>query len=158
LLGGQLRSYIQPFIIMTAIPFGIVGAIWGHYLLGMDLTFISFFGMVALTGVVINDCVVLMDYLNTHKNSGASVVDSCLAAIQRRFRPILLTTLTTSLGLLPMLLETSMQAKFLIPMVVSLATGILFVIVVVLVLVPVLIVIQDDVKRLFVKIQKVLLK
>lgn len=144
LLGGQLRSYIQPLVIMTAIPFGIVGAIWGHFLLGADLTFISMFGIVALTGVVVNDSVVLMDYLNTHKNDGKPVFESCLIAIRRRFRPILLTTLTTSLGLLPILLETSMQAKFLIPMVISLSTGILFVTVIVLVLVPVLVIVIND--------------
>lgn len=148
LLGGQLRSYIQPVIIMMAIPFGVVGAIWGHFLLGADLTFISMFGIVALTGVVINDSVVLMDYLNTHKNQGKSIIDSCIIAIGRRFRPILLTTLTTSLGLLPMLLETSMQARFLIPMVISLATGILFATVIILVLIPVLMVMLDDMENL----------
>lgn len=147
LLGGQLRSYLQPVIIMMSIPFAIVGAIWGHYLLGADLTFISMFGMVALAGVVVNDSVVLIDYLNNHKDECDTIAESCLMSVRRRFRPILLTTLTTSLGLLPMFLETSMQAKFLIPMVISLATGILFVTVVVLVLIPVMIVISDDVKR-----------
>lgn len=149
LLGGQLRSYIQPIIIMTAIPFGVVGAIWGHFLFGADLTFISMFGIVALTGVVVNDSVVLMDYMNTHNHTSNKLYDSCIAAVKRRFRPILLTTLTTSLGLLPMLLETSMQAKFLIPMVISLATGIIFSTIVVLTLVPVLIMIINDIKILF---------
>ena len=149
LLGGQLRSYIQPIIIMVTIPFGVVGAIWGHFLLGENLTFISMFGIVALSGVVVNDSVVLIDYLNQHRNNGKSLFDSCLIAIRRRFRPILLTTLTTSLGLLPMLLETSMQARFLIPMVISLAMGILFVTVIVLVLTPVLIMITDDIRRFF---------
>ncbi|MEM0912199.1 MAG: efflux RND transporter permease subunit [Pseudomonadota bacterium] len=149
LLGGQLRSYIQPVIIMLAIPFGVVGAIWGHFILGADLTFISLFGIVALTGVVVNDSVVLMDYLNSHKNDGNTVLQSCLAAVKRRFRPILLTTLTTSLGLLPMLLETSMQARFLIPMVISLATGILFVTVIVLVLLPCLVKVADDCHLMF---------
>jgi multidrug efflux pump subunit AcrB len=151
LLGGQLRSYIQPIIIMAAIPFGVMGAIWGHYLLGADLTFISMFGIVALTGVVVNDSVVLIDYLNKHRE-GQTLYESCLLAIKRRFRPILLTTLTTSLGLLPMLLETSLQAKFLIPMVISLATGILFVTVIILVLIPILIMILDDIKNMFVRL------
>lgn len=148
LLGGQLRSYIQPLIIMSAIPFGMTGAIWGHYLLGYDLSFFSIFGMVALTGVVINDSVILMDYYNKQKNNN-STFDALGLSIIRRFRPILLTTLTTSLGLLPMLLETSIQAQFLIPMVVSLATGILFSSVVILFLVPCLVLVVDDCKKLY---------
>ncbi len=148
LLGAQLRSYIQPFVIMSAIPFGIVGAILGHLLLGYDLTFISMFGGVALTGVVVNDSVVLVDYLNKHLRDGKTLGESALLAVKRRFRPILLTTLSTSLGLLPILLETSMQARFLIPMVVSLAMGILFSTLVILFLVPCLVLIVEDIKSL----------
>jgi len=148
LLGAQLRSYIQPIIIMSAIPFGVVGAIWGHYLLGYDVSFISLFGMVALSGVVVNDSVVLMDYLNKQKALGFSTYERAILSIKRRFRPILLTTMTTSLGLLPMLLETSIQARFLIPMVVSLATGIVFATVIILLLVPSLVMIIDDIKAL----------
>ncbi|NCO03818.1 MAG: efflux RND transporter permease subunit [Alphaproteobacteria bacterium] len=148
LLGAQLRSYIQPLIIMSAIPFGVIGAIWGHYLLGHDLSFISLFGIVALTGVVVNDSVVLMDFYNKQRNSGINTFDSLISAIGRRFRPILLTTLTTSLGLLPMLLETSMQARFLIPMVISLATGIIFATVIILFLIPCLVMIMDDIKSI----------
>lgn len=146
ILGGQLRSYVQPLIIMSAVPFGVVGAILGHFFLGYDLTFISLFGMVALTGVVVNDSVVLMDYLNKKQLEGIAVTESAVLAVRRRFRPILLTTLSTCLGLLPMLLETSMQARFLIPMVVSLATGILFVTPIVLILVPSLVAVYDDFK------------
>lgn len=146
-LGAQLRSYVQPFVIMSAIPFGMVGAVLGHWLLGYDLTFISLFGMVALMGVIVNDSVVLIDYLNNHQQAGGSLTDSALAAVRRRFRPILLTTLSTFLGLLPMLLETSLQAQFLIPMVVSLTTGLVFGTPVILLLVPCLIVTIDDVKR-----------
>lgn len=146
LLGSQLRSYVQPFVIMMAIPFGIVGAIIGHLLLGYDLTFISMFGMVALTGVVVNDSVVLIDYLNHHYREGYNIGESAILAVKRRFRPILLTTMSTSLGLLPMLLETSLQARFLIPMVVSLAMGILFSTFVILLLVPSLVVIVHDVR------------
>ena len=148
LLGAQLRSYVQPFVIMSAIPFGIVGAILGHLVLGYDLTFISMFGGVALTGVVVNDSVVLVDYLNKHLRDGKTLGESALLAVKRRFRPILLTTLSTSLGLLPILLETSMQARFLIPMVVSLAMGILFSTLVILFLVPCLVLIVEDIKSL----------
>lgn len=148
LLGAQLRSYVQPLIIMSAIPFGVIGATWGHYLLGADLTFISMFGIVALSGVVVNDSVVLVDYLNKKRHGGMSTFEASIAAIKRRFRPILLTTMTTSLGLLPILLETSLQAQFLIPMVISLATGILFATFIILLLVPILIMILDDITRL----------
>lgn len=149
ILGAQLRSYAQPIIIMLSIPFGVVGAILGHLLLGYDLTFISMFGIVALTGVVINDSVVLMDYLNKQYLLGLSKYDSAIAAVQRRFRPILLTTLSTSLGLLPILLETSLQARFLIPMVISLATGIIFATLIILLLVPCLVIVVEDLKNLF---------
>lgn len=148
LLGAQLRSYIQPVVIMTAIPFGIVGAIWGHFLLGYDVSFISMFGIVALSGVVVNDSVVLMDYYNLQKANNYTTANALNSSVGRRFRPILLTTLTTSLGLLPMLLETSLQAQFLIPMVVSLATGILFSTFVILLFIPALIMIMDDIKHL----------
>lgn len=146
LLGAQLRSYIQPFIIMSAIPFGIVGAILGHFFLGYDLTFISMFGIVALTGVVINDSVVLIDYLNKHLRAGKTLDESAIIAIKRRFRPILLTTLSTCLGLMPIMTETSLQALFLIPMVISLSMGILFATVVILFLVPCLVLIAKDFK------------
>tara|TARA_R110002124_G_scaffold233406_1_gene398805 strand:- start:193078 stop:196218 length:3141 start_codon:yes stop_codon:yes gene_type:complete len=151
LLGAQLRSYAQPIVIMMAIPFGVIGAVWGHFLLGHDLTFISLFGIVALTGVVVNDSVVLMDYLNHKRHEGFTMYDSTVAAIKRRFRPILLTTLTTSLGLMPMLFESSMQAQFLIPMVISLATGILFSTFVILLLVPSMLMIKVDILRVFFK-------
>lgn len=137
LLSSQLRSYLQPVIILFAIPFGAVGAILGHWILGYDLTFLSLFGMVALAGVVVNDSVVLIDYFNARVNSEEGVPhEHILAAVQRRFRPILLTTLTTFLGLLPMVSETSVQAKFLIPMALSVAFGILFASSLILILVP----------------------
>jgi multidrug efflux pump subunit AcrB len=149
ILGGLLRSYLQPFVIMDAIPFGVIGAIFGHFALGHDLTFISLFGLVALSGVVVNDSVVLLDYLNRQLGNGKGIIDSALLAVRRRFRPILLTTLSTCLGLLPMLLETSMQAQFLIPMVVSLATGILFATPIILVLVPCILIIAYDIRQGF---------
>ena len=149
LLGAQLRSYIQPIVIMSSIPFGVVGAILGHYILGYDLTFISFFGIVALMGVVVNDSVVLIDYCNKKVLEGVDLRQSILLAVERRFRPILLTTLSTSLGLLPVLLEKSLQAQFLVPMVVSLAMGIIFATFVILILIPCLVLIVEDIKKMF---------
>lgn len=137
LLAGTLRSYTQPFVILLAIPFGGVGALVGHMLLGFDMSFLSLFGMVALAGVVVNDSVVLIDYFNGLQKSGTgSTRDNILLAVQRRFRPILLTTLTTFIGLVPMISETSVQAQFLIPMAVSIAFGIVFASLVVLIMVP----------------------
>jgi len=146
MLTSQLRSYAKPFIIMMTVPIGIAGAIYGHALMGFELSFISLFGMVALTGVVINDSVVLVDYYNHLKTEypQMSVPDAALQSLQRRFRPILLTTLTTSLGLLPILLETSLQAQFIIPMAVSLAFGLVFASSFLIFLLPVLLVVFED--------------
>ncbi len=149
MLSSQLRSYIQPVIIITAIPFGFVGAVLGHLVMGFDISFVSVFGMIALSGVVINDSVVLVDYYNhVREERGLSVQEALVVAVARRFRPILLTTLTTSFGLLPMLLETSLQARFLIPMAISIAFGILYASLVILFLVPALILIAEDVRAI----------
>ncbi len=151
LLTSQLRSYAKPFIIMLTIPLGIAGAIYGHVLLGYNLSFISLFGMVALTGVVINDSVVLVDYYNKlrlEKGEDMTATQAAMISLKRRFRPILLTTLTTSLGLFPMLLETSLQAQFIIPMAVSLATGIVFASAILIFFIPVLLIIFDEIDRL----------
>ncbi len=148
LLAGQLRSYAKPFIIIMTIPLGIAGALFGHFLLGFDFSFLSLFGMVALSGVVINDSVVLVDYYNQIVNSGVKPFDACTEALRRRFRPILLTTLTTSLGLLPILLETSLQAQFIIPMAVSLACGIIFASAFLIFTVPCMLLILEDFKQL----------
>ena len=147
MLAGQLRSYTKPFIILMTIPLGIAGAIFGHMLLGFDFSFLSLFGIVALSGVVVNDSVVLVDYYNRILKTGITPFDGCLEAIQRRFRPILLTSLTTSLGLLPILLETSLQAQFIIPMAVSLACGIIFASALLIFMVPCLILIVEDIKN-----------
>ncbi|MEN0651759.1 MULTISPECIES: efflux RND transporter permease subunit [Hyphobacterium] len=137
LLASTLRSYTQPIVILLAIPFGGVGALIGHMLLGFDLSFLSLFGMVALAGVVVNDSVVLIDYFNLLQRDGrGSTLDNIVEAVRRRFRPILLTTLTTFIGLVPMIAETSVQAQFLIPMAVSIAFGIVFASLIVLVMVP----------------------
>ncbi len=138
LLASVLRSYWQPLIIIAIIPFGFVGALLGHMMLGYDLTFLSLFGVVALSGVIINDSIVLIDYFNQLQRRSGTLYENITRAARRRFRPILLTTLTTFVGLLPMIFETSMQAQFLIPMAVSLAFGILFSSVVLLLLVPAL--------------------
>ena len=145
MLSAQLRSYIKPFIILLTVPLGAAGAIYGHVILGYDLSFISFFGIVALIGVVINDSVVLIDYYN--KLTEGRVYDRALDAVKRRFRPILLTTLTTCLGLLPMLLETSLQARFIIPMAISLAMGIVFASAVLVFMLPCLLLVAEDIKQ-----------
>lgn len=136
LLAIPLKSYTQPLIIMTAIPFGLVGAIWGHLALGYNLTILSGFGLVALTGVVVNDSLVLVDFINRKRREGASIFDAILEAGRSRFRPVLLTSMTTFVGLLPLLLEKSVQASFLIPMAISLAFGVLVATGISLILVP----------------------
>jgi len=136
LMAVPFRSYVQPLIVMMAIPFGLVGAIWGHVIMGMEMSIVSMLGLVALTGVVINDSLVLVDYINSRRQAGHSVRDAVLHAGADRFRPILLTSLTTFAGLTPMLLERSVQAQFLMPMAVSLAFGVMFATVISLVLVP----------------------
>ena len=137
LLASILRSYIQPIIILAVIPFGLVGAVLGHMVLGYDLSFFSLFGVVALSGVIINDSIVLIDYFNKLQDRVWDVAGNITKAVQRRFRPILLTTLTTFIGLVPMITETSTQAQFLIPMALSIAFGSLFAGAVILILVPV---------------------
>ena len=148
LLASQLRSYVQPFIILAAVPFGAAGALIGHFLLGHDLSFISIFGMVALAGVVVNDSLVLVDrYNRLRRDNGVTPVEAVVTAARLRFRAVFLTTATTALGLTPMLFETSTQAQFLIPMAVSLATGIVFASGVILFLVPALVIIREDFRR-----------
>ncbi|HED67138.1 MAG TPA: efflux RND transporter permease subunit, partial [Planctomycetes bacterium] len=147
LMAIPFRSYVQPLIISAVIPFGIVGAIGGHLLMGMDLSILSVLGIVALAGVVVNDGIVLVDFINTYRNAGHSVLEAARRAGVARFRPILLTSLTTFVGLLPLLLERSVQAQFLIPMAVSLAFGILFATAVNLLLVPALYLVLDDIGK-----------
>ena len=129
---------------MSVIPFGFVGAAFGNFIMGYEFSIMSMCGIVALAGVVVNDSLVLVAYLNRHRKEGHSVRKAAWEAGVRRFRPILLTSLTTFLGLLPMLLETDLQAKFLIPMAISLAFGILFATTITLILVPCLYLILDD--------------
>jgi multidrug efflux pump subunit AcrB len=147
LLAVQFRSYLQPLIVMSAIPFGIVGATFGHLLLGYNLSFLSMFGLVALAGVVVNDSLILIDLINRERAEGTSSYQLIRDCATRRFRPIMLTTLTTFLGLTPIMLERSLQAQFLIPMAVSLAFGVAFATLITLFLVPSLYMILEDIKH-----------
>jgi multidrug efflux pump subunit AcrB len=145
LLAIPFRSYSQPLIVMLAIPFGVVGATIGHLIMGYSLSLMSMMGIVALSGVVVNDSLVLIDYANRQRLKGESPFGAICAAGIRRFRPIILTTLTTFGGLAPMIFETSRQARFLIPMALSLGFGILFATLITLFLVPSLYLLMDDV-------------
>lgn len=149
MLAIPLHSYVQPIIIIMAIPFGIIGAVFGHMLMGYSLSIISLMGIVALSGVMVNDSLVMLDYANRQRLNGSSPLAAISAAGIRRFRPILLTTLTTFGGLAPMIFETSRQARFMIPMAISLGYGILFATMLILIIVPCLYLIVDDVLRFF---------
>ena len=139
-----MESYLQPLIVMFAIPFGIIGAVIGHKIMGYDLSVISLFGIVALAGVVVNDSLVMVDYANNRRKEGDDAYTAITQSGIRRFRPILLTTVTTFGGLAPMIYETSRQARFMIPMAISLGYGILFATVITLILVPCLYMIVED--------------
>jgi multidrug efflux pump subunit AcrB len=147
LLAVQFRSYSQPAIVMSAIPFGIVGATIGHLLMGFNLSILSLFGIVALSGVVVNDSLIMIDLINRERKSGIELSRILRDCATRRFRPIMLTTLTTFCGLLPMIAERSLQARFLVPMAISLAFGVMFATCITLVLVPSLYMILEDVKN-----------
>ena len=149
LLAIPFRSFAQPIIIMISIPFGFIGVVLGHLILGYSLSVMSLFGFVALTGVVVNDSLILINTVNKKTARGLSPLQAILESAVLRFRPILLTTLTTFCGLAPMILETSRQAKFMIPMAISLGFGIVFATFVTLLLVPNLYLIFEDIKRVF---------
>jgi multidrug efflux pump subunit AcrB len=145
MLAIPFKSYFQPIIVMVAIPFGIIGAVIGHMIMGYSLSMMSFMGVVALSGVVVNDSLILIDYANQlRRESNLSAFEAIHQAGIRRFRPIMLTTLTTFGGLAPMIFETSRQARFMIPMAISLGYGILFSTMVTLVLVPCLYMMLND--------------
>jgi len=148
IIASLFKSYIQPFIVMITIPFGLIGAVLGHLIFGMDLTIMSMFGMVALSGIVVNDAIVLIEGINSRLEAGSNFLTAVSEGSKRRFRAILLTTLTTFFGLMPMILEKSVQAQFIIPMAVSIAFGVAFATVVTLVLIPSIIVILNDIRRL----------
>jgi multidrug efflux pump subunit AcrB len=149
MLAIPFKSYIQPLIVMVSIPFGIVGAIIGHFIMGYSLSLISMMGIVALSGVVVNDSLIFIDFANRERIRGLSAHDAVASAGVRRFRPIMLTTLTTFCGLAPMIFETSRQARFMIPMAISLGYGILFATLITLALVPSLYMIIEDIRNLF---------
>lgn len=148
LLAIPFRSYLQPVVVMIAIPFGIIGAVFGHMIMDYNLSLMSMMGMVALSGVVVNDSLVLVDYANKQQRKGTTPTLAIKDAGIRRFRPVLLTTLTTFGGLAPMIFETSRQARFMIPMALSLGFGIVFATIITLALVPCLYLIIEDIKQI----------
>jgi len=147
LLASMLRSYIKPVVILMGVPFGFVGAVLGHLIMGYDLTLMSLFGMVALSGVVVNDTLVLMDHLRLCLSKGLGVKEAVLATGKARFRAVFLTSLTTVAGLLPLLSEQSGQAVTVIPMAISLAFGLMFATVLTLIVVPAIFLIVNDARR-----------
>jgi len=149
LLAIPFKSYVQPLIVMSIIPFSPAGAIVGHWIMGMDLTILSMMGMLALTGVVVNDSLVLVDYVNKKRLDGMALLDAVTTAGMARFRPVLLTSLTTFVGLMPLIFEKSTQAQFLIPMAVSLGFGIMFATLMTLFLIPVnYLLLEDLIKKI----------
>lgn len=149
LLALPLKSYVQPLIVMSVIPFGIIGAVIGHWIMGHPLSFLSTLGLMALLGVVINDSLVLVDYINQQHRAGERLEDVVKRAGVARFRPVMLTSLTTFFGLLPLLSEKASAAQILIPMAISLGFGILFATAITLVLVPTNVLIVDDLRQFF---------
>ena len=153
LIAVPLKSYLQPLLIMSVIPFGMIGAIFGHWLLGMPISMLSLFGIIALAGVVVNDSLILVDFVNRHRRAGETRIDAAIKATRARFRAIVLTSMTTFLGLAPIVFfETSFQAQIVIPMATSLAFGIVFATVITLGLIPILYLIGDDFVRLIQRI------
>jgi multidrug efflux pump subunit AcrB len=151
LLAIPLKSYSQPLIIMSVIPFGIVGAIIGHMVLGQSVSVLSICGIIALSGVVVNDSLIMVDFVNRARAEGRSMIEAAMKAGSERFRAIILTSLTTFMGLMPIVFERSLQAQVVIPMAISLAFGILFATVITLVLVPALYMVLDDIKSILSK-------
>jgi multidrug efflux pump subunit AcrB len=136
LLALAFRSYVQPIVVMVAIPLGLIGAVSGHFIIGIPLTILSIFGIIGLAGVVINNSLVMVDVYNEHIGNGVDVREAVIEGTKQRFRPILLTSLTTFLGVYPLIAETSLQAQFLIPLAVSIGFGVLFGTVIIVLTVP----------------------
>ena len=149
LLAIPFKSFLQPLIVMSIIPFGFIGAMIGHWIMGMSLTIMSLLGMLALTGVVVNDSLVLVDFINKKRQDGMELINAVTIAGTARFRPVMLTSLTTFIGLMPLLFEKSTQAQFLIPMAVSLGFGILFATFITLLLVPINYILMDKLALAF---------
>ncbi len=148
MLAIPFKSYFQPFIVMSVIPFGLVGAVLGHMIMGYSLSMMSLFGMLALSGVVVNDSLVMVDYINRRRREGMPLREAVATAGVRRFRAILLTSITTFAGLIPLMFEKSTQAQFVIPMGISLGWGIMFATAVTLILVPISYLFLEDIKYL----------
>ena len=146
LMAVPLKSYAQPLIIMSVVPFGVIGALVGHWIIGIEVSMMSFFGIIALAGVVVNDSLILVDFVNRERRLGSPLIQAIRDAASKRFRAIVLTSLTTFFGLIPIVLETSLQAQIVIPMAVSLAFGILFATVITLFLIPILYLMLEDFK------------
>jgi len=142
------RSYIQPIVIMVTVPFGTIGAIYGHMLMGFNITMMSLFGIVALAGVVVNDAIVLIECINTHVAGGTPFFKAIVKGGARRFRAIFLTTISTVGGLTPLLIEKDFQAQILIPMAISIAAGVAFATLLTLILIPCLLGILNDFRRI----------
>ncbi|WP_448212929.1 efflux RND transporter permease subunit [Colwellia sp. MEBiC06753] len=153
LIAIPTKSYAQPLVIMSVIPFGIIGAIIGHFLLGKTINMMSIYGFIALTGVVVNDSLIFVDFINRAKGSGKRMIDIVQDAGTQRFRAILLTSLTTFFGIFPLYFESSLQAQFIIPMAISLGFGIAFATVITLFLIPSLYLVKEDIQGLFAKKQ-----
>ena len=165
LLAIPFKSFGQPLVVMSIIPLAILGGIFGHYIMGLSFSMLSIMGILGLTGIVVNDSLVLVDYINKKRAEGMSILNAVLTAGETRFRPVILTSITTFVGLLPLMFNKSVQAQALIPMAVSLGFGILFATLITLIMVPVsyltgwqlkhdLIDIKNDIKRFFQKRKK----
>ncbi len=144
ILAVAFRSYLQPLLVMSAIPFGMIGAVWGHALMGVDISLVSMMGLVALSGVVCNDSLILIDAVNQNRDAGMTATDALIKGCMRRFRPIVLTSVTTFLGLAPIIVGASAQASFLVPMAISLGFGILAATFIMLLIVPSCYLILED--------------
>jgi multidrug efflux pump subunit AcrB len=149
LIAVPLRSYLQAIVIMLTIPFGYVGAVFGHWVFDFQMSFLSMIGIMACAGVVVNDSLVLVTFMNRLREAGHGVREAAVLAGGRRFRPIMLTSLTTFVGLVPVMLETSTQAQFVIPMAISLAWGVLVATAFTLFLIPAAMLVVEDVKNLW---------
>ena len=147
-LAWLFESYLQPLVVMTAIPFAVIGMVWGHLLMGYNMTFLSMIGFIALSGVVVNDSLIFMQFYNEMRAEGLGPREAAIEAGRARIRAIILTTVTTVLGLSPLMLERSFQAKFLIPMAITISFGLISATAIVLLVLPSLLVILDDAKRL----------
>jgi multidrug efflux pump subunit AcrB len=148
ILAWLFASYFQPLVVMAAIPFALVGVIWGHLALGFDVTFLSLIGFVALAGIVVNDSLILVQFFNRIRveKPELSLREALVIAGKARLRAIVLTTITTVLGLTPLILEQSFQARFLIPMGISIACGLISATVIILIVLPCFLVVLDDIK------------